>query len=133
MRRLLISLVCVSCIFNVMVSAQRKVTRESSCGEFMSQAEANACSRREYEKADAEMNKVYDQLMSELSGGSGKDQQKLKQAQLLWLQYREANCESEASIYEGGTIRPAIYNLCLASMTRERAMRMKAFLAEVKM
>ena len=99
----------------------------------MTQAEANACSRREYEEADAEMNKVYDQLMSELSGGGGKDQQKLKQAQLLWLQYRDANCESEASIYEGGTIRPAIYNLCLTSMTRERAMRIKAFLAEVKM
>ena len=133
MRRLLIGLVCVSCVFNLTASAQRKVRRETSCGEFTTQAEANACSRREYEKGDVEMNDVYRQLMSELGGESDKDQQKLRQAQQLWLQYRDANCESEASVYEGGTIRPAIYNLCLASLTRERATRMKAFLAEVRM
>jgi uncharacterized protein YecT (DUF1311 family) len=133
MGRLITCVVFVSCVFNSAASAQRTVTREPPCGEFMTQAEANACSRREYEKADAEMNHVYRQLMSELGGGSDKDQQKLRRAQVLWLQYRDANCESEASIYEGGTIRPAVYNLCLASMTRERAMRMKTFLAEVKM
>ena len=133
MRRLLVSLLCLPCLFHVLAAAQGKVAKGAPCGESMTQSEANACSRREYEEADAEMIKVYDQLMSELGGGSGKDQQKLKQAQMLWLRYRDANCESEASIYEGGTIRPAIYNHCLTSMTRERAARIKAFLAELKM
>jgi uncharacterized protein YecT (DUF1311 family) len=91
-----------------------------------------ACARAKYKQADAEMNRVYEQLMSELAGDDDKARQKLRQAQLLWLQYRDANCESEASIYEGGSIRPAIYSLCLASVTQERTKRMRAFLAATR-
>ena len=64
-----------------------------------------------------------------LAGDDNKDQQKLRQAQLVWLRYRDANCESEASIYDGGSIRPAVYSTCLASITQERTRRMRAFLA----
>lgn len=80
------------------------------------------------------MKHVYDQLLSELSGfgSEGKAEQKLRQAQSAWLQYRDANCESEASIYEGGSIRPAVYYSCLASITQERVARMKEFLKETR-
>jgi uncharacterized protein YecT (DUF1311 family) len=71
-------------------------------------------------------------LTADLAGRAGRDQRKLEKAQSLWLRYREANCESEASIYEGGSIRPAIYSTCLASVTRERADRLRSFLAEVR-
>ncbi|MFN2511088.1 MAG: lysozyme inhibitor LprI family protein [Pyrinomonadaceae bacterium] len=89
-------------------------------------ADANACARHQYEKADVEMNRVYGQLMSELAGEDDKNQRKLRQAQMLSLKYRDSNCESEASIYEGGSIRPAIYSHCLASITQERTRRLKA-------
>ena len=101
---------------------------ESSTG---TQTEANACARHKYKQADSGMDQVYEQLMTELAGfgSDGKTQQKLRQAQSIWLQYRSANCESEASIYEGGSIRPAVYYSCLASMTEERTKRMRRFLA----
>ena len=76
----------------------------------------------------AEMVAVYDRLMTELAGYGGKHQQRLRRAQASWTQYRDANCESEASIYEGGSIRPAVYYSCLASVTRERAKRLEEFL-----
>jgi uncharacterized protein YecT (DUF1311 family) len=133
MKRILVSLIVITCFFNTVVLPQKKVAGKSPCMDIESQASANACARHQYEQADSEMNRVYGQLMSRLVGFNGKDQQKLRQAQMLWLKYRDSNCESEASIYEGGSIRPAVYNHCLASMTQERTRRMKAFLAEVKM
>ena len=92
----------------------------------------NVCSRRDYEKADAEMKKVYQQLMLELAGYESNPRPKFEEAQSLWLKYREANCDSEASLYEGGSIRPTIYYSCLADITRERTRKLKAFLVEIR-
>lgn len=128
MKRILISVIAVMCSLSVVSLAQEKRASEVPCGEAGTQAEANACSRRDYEKADAEMNKVYEQLMAELAAYKGRDQEKLRRAQTLWLQYRDANCESESSIYLGGSIRPAVHNSCLASVTQERTRRLAEFL-----
>lgn len=132
MKSILVSLIVITC-FSTMALPQKKEEKKSPCVDTETQSDANACARYMYEKADAEMNRVYAQLMTELAVDEGKDQQKLKQAQVVWLHYRDVNCESEASIYEGGTIRPAVYSHCLASMTQERTGRMKAFLAAAKM
>lgn len=132
MKRIFVSLIIITCFFSTAVLPQKK-GEKSPCVDNETQVGANACARFKYEKADAEMNRVYGQLMSELAGEDDRNQQKLRQAQLLWLKYRDSNCESEASIYEGGSIRPAVYSHCLASITQERTRRMKAFLAEVKM
>lgn len=120
------------CFLSVRALSRPQGVGEPPCGKEGTQAEANACARREYEKAEAVMNAVYEQVMTELAGRAGKDQRKLEKAQSLWLQYRGANCESEASIYEGGSIRPAIYNTCLASVTQERTGRLRGLLAEVR-
>jgi uncharacterized protein YecT (DUF1311 family) len=130
MKRILISLILVICPLSLSAPAQKRGAEKSPCeGTSGTQAEANACARDRHARAEAEMKRVYEQLMSELAGYEGTEQQKLREAQTLWLQYRDANCESEASIYEGGSIRPAVYSTCLASMTRERTRRLRAFLA----
>jgi uncharacterized protein YecT (DUF1311 family) len=129
MKRILIGVITVICSLSANSLCQEKKGSEVPCGDTVTQAEANACARQEYQKADAEMNKVYGRLMTELADYKGNDQQKLQRAQALWLQYRDANCESEVSIYQGGSIRPAVYNSCLASVTRERARRLTEFLA----
>ena len=122
---LILALVAISGV----TSAQQK--EASPCDSTSgTQSEANACARSRFKQADDQMKHVYDQLLSELSGygSDGKAQEKLRQAQTVWLQYRDANCDSEASIYEGGSIRPAVYYSCLASITQERIARMKEFL-----
>ena len=128
MKRILISLIAVMSSLGADSLAQERRGAEIRCGENATQAEANLCTRREYQKADAELNKVYRQLMAGLAGFEGKDQQQLRRAQALWIQYRNANCESESSIYLGGSIRPAVYNSCLASVTQERTRRLAEFL-----
>jgi uncharacterized protein YecT (DUF1311 family) len=120
------------CLLSVSGLSRPQGAGESPCGKYGTQAEANACARRDFAKAEAEMKGVYEQLATELAGRAGEGGRKLEKAQTLWLQYREAACESEASIYEGGSIRPTIYNACLASVTRERAGRLRGFLAEAR-
>jgi uncharacterized protein YecT (DUF1311 family) len=70
--------------------------------------------------------------MLELAGFGTDHRPKFQEAQSLWLKYRDANCDGESSIYEGGTIRPTVYYSCLASVTRERTNGIKAFLADLK-
>jgi uncharacterized protein YecT (DUF1311 family) len=125
-------MIFITCAFTIVALPQKKEARKSPCEGTETQAEANACARAKYKQAEVEMNRVYEQLMAELAGDDDTNQQKLRHAQLLWLQYRDTNCESEASIYEGGSIRPAIYSLCLASVTHERTKRLKAFLAAAR-
>lgn len=129
MKKILIGAIAVICSLSAASFAQERRATQVPCGENGTQAEANACARREYQKADAELNKVYRQLMAGLAAFRGKDQQQLRRAQELWIEYRDANCESESSIYLGGSIRPAVYNSCLASVTQERARRLVEFLA----
>lgn len=128
MKRILISISVLICSASAASFSQEKRATGVPCGETGTQAEANACARRDHEKADAEMNKVYRLVMAELASYKGKDQQKLRSAQTMWLRYRDANCESESSIYLGGSIRPAVYSSCLASVTRERTRRLSEFL-----
>jgi uncharacterized protein YecT (DUF1311 family) len=114
---------------SVVSNSQENRLTQVPCGKNGTQAEANACAHREYQKAEADMNRVFDRLLGELAGYSSKDQQKLRRAQEAWLQYRDATCDSESSIYEGGTIHPAVYYACLASVTRERGRRLGEFVA----
>ena len=125
-------IVAIICVLGVVVFAQKKKRERDPCKDPMTQFEMNLCSRRDYEKADTELNKVYKQLMLELAGYENDHRPKFQEAQSLWLKYRDANCDSEASIYEGGTIRPTVYYSCLASVTRERTKGIKAFLVDIK-
>lgn len=131
-KRILTAALLVVCFLSVKALSRRQSLSEIPCGKYETQAEANACARRDFERAEAELKEVYEQLVTELAGRDGEGRRKLEKAQSLWLQYLEAACESEASVYEGGSIRPAIYNGCLAGVTRERAGRLRGLLAEVR-
>ena len=91
--------------------------KPAPCSEAGTQVEMNECAASEYKAADAALNRVYQQLVAKLES---EDKAGLKVAQTAWLKYRDTNCEFVADEYKGGTIRPMIYSLCLADMTRNR-------------
>ena len=132
MKIILTAAIAIICSLGPNSVSQEKRRSQIPCGETATQPEANECARREYRKVDAELNKLYLRLMSELAVYKGDVQEKLRRAQASWQLYRDATCESEASIFEGGSIQPAVYNSCLASVTRERAKRLAEFLATTK-
>jgi uncharacterized protein YecT (DUF1311 family) len=45
-----------------------------------------------------------------------------------WKKYRDAQCELEASSFEGGSLQPTIYNSCLTELTRQRLQALRRLL-----
>jgi uncharacterized protein YecT (DUF1311 family) len=97
--------------------------KKDPCADAQSQAEMNMCWGKEYKAADAKLNKTYQEFMSKLDES---EKVQLKNAQLAWLKYRDANCEFVADQYKGGTMRPMIAAICLADVTNARVNELKS-------
>ena len=97
------------------------------CSDFDTQTEMNICAGKEYKAADASLNRVYQQLARTLEP---EEKSQLKAAQTAWIKYRDTNCEFVADQYKGGSIRPMIYGLCLADVTRNRTSELKTQIAD---
>lgn len=110
--------------------AQKKQRTQDAdpCPDAHTQLAMNVCADAQYKKADAELNRAYQQLVR-ASGGSDA---KLKSAQLAWLKFRDAECDYEASMYEGGSIMPMIYSFCLRDVTAARTKQLRDALKELQ-
>ncbi|RVT72734.1 DUF1311 domain-containing protein [Flavobacterium sufflavum] len=91
------------------------------------QSEMNVTANAKYKKADAELNKVYKQLMAILDPN---EKPLLIQAEKDWVKYRDSHCKFDTSQYEGGSIQPLIYSTCLEELTRKRIAEIKASIKE---
>jgi uncharacterized protein YecT (DUF1311 family) len=88
-----------------------------NCANAQTQAEINQCAQASYQTADAELNRVYQELKASLNS---QQQEELIDAELAWIEYRDQTCESESSQYEGGSIQPTILYGRLERVTTER-------------
>jgi len=68
------------------------------------------------------MNVLYEKIKGKLDSD---ETQQLAKAQEFWLQYREANCTAERSLYGIGTGATPAYIACLESMTRARTKELR--------
>src|SRR5215467_10826975 len=99
------------------------------CDAAQNQIDMDECTGKEYKAADAALNRVYNQLMSKLEG---EHKTKLKDAELAWIKYRDANCDCATFLNLGGTIYPTVNNICLTTMTNNRTKELKGILDDVK-
>ena len=67
------------------------------------QAEMNQTAHNDFKKADAELNKIYKQVMN---GLNEKEKQLMIHAQNDWLKFRDSHCKFEIEQYNGGSIQP---------------------------
>ncbi|HEX8180644.1 MAG TPA: lysozyme inhibitor LprI family protein [Pyrinomonadaceae bacterium] len=119
-RMLLCLLLALSALPPAGLRAQkgRQQQQKDTCFDTAhTQLELNECADKDYKTADAALNRVYNQLAAKLSN---EEKAKLKEVELNWLKYRDANCTFEADAYAGGSIAPFTYSNCLARMTRTR-------------
>lgn len=75
------------------------------------------CANEEYDLQDKRLNVAYQIVMA---NSSTIQKDKLKKAQRLWIQYRDANC----AFYndpEGGSLARIMANDCMVEETAERA------------
>ena len=83
------------------------------------------CQEEKYQKADAELNRVYKALMATLDT-SQKEQ--LRTAQRAWIPYRDAHAEFIAGGEAGGSLEPVMRLLALTELTIERTDHLKTVL-----
>jgi uncharacterized protein YecT (DUF1311 family) len=103
-------------------SAGQSQKKREPCPNAQSQAEMNDCAGREYKKADADLNQVYQKLVTMLDAD---EKAQLKAVEMTWITYRDANCDFVADQYKGGSMRPMILGFCLADMTHNRTNELK--------
>jgi uncharacterized protein YecT (DUF1311 family) len=81
------------------------------------QHEMNQQAAKEYEASDAELNRLWKEVLLNLTP-SVKD--KLIESQLQWIKYRDSEAEAAAARFEGGSLAPMIYSGSLKRTTNQR-------------
>jgi|SRR5215471_35948 len=88
------------------------------------QAAMNAQARADFVKADAELNKTYEALLTKLPDAESK--QKLKESQRAWLVFRNAEVAFAADGFRGGSMAPTLRYATMTELTQQRIKQLKA-------
>jgi uncharacterized protein YecT (DUF1311 family) len=125
-------LIIVSFFLTLSGFAQERVKKDpcEKANESGVTADLVECSSKKLAAADAELNKVYRQLVSQL--GDKKWEVKLRTAQQAWIKYRDANCDYVSEFSGGGSAVTFEYNFCLADMTAARTKELHEMLKQIK-
>ena len=91
--------------------------------QAQTQRDLNAAEGTKFEAADKAMNAVYGQLTAKISPGG---QKALRDAQRLWMSFRDKECDFETLGTAAGSIHPMEVAICLARLTRARTADLKA-------
>jgi uncharacterized protein YecT (DUF1311 family) len=101
---------------------------ESICSSASTTADIVACLRKRSEFWDGRLNQSYQAVMTALSTQASdpveakKQQDRLRAAQRIWVQYRDANCGFYGSME--GSIRRILEADCVRRMTQDRAIEL---------
>src|SRR5437764_9767557 len=82
------------------------------------QAAMNAQARAEFQRADADLNKTYQSVLTKLPTVESK--QKLREAQRAWIVSRDAEAARAAKEADGGSMAPTLRYETMTHLTRER-------------
>jgi uncharacterized protein YecT (DUF1311 family) len=94
-----------------------------------SQQQMNQQALAEFDKADAELNKVYAKVQAKLDK-EGKE--KLKAVQRAWVVFRDAQADLDADIMRGGSAAPMLHSGSMARSTKQRTVELKEFLKQLE-
>ncbi|MDY6897908.1 MAG: lysozyme inhibitor LprI family protein [Cyanobacteriota bacterium] len=102
-----------------------EIAQRVNCKSPQTTYEMKVCAGISYEAADKKLNQVYRQLKPRL----GRSQQnKLVDAQLTWIQFRDKTCAFSGAFAEGGTLEPVLKINCLADVTERRVKDLQGYL-----
>lgn len=122
-----------SLVFLLAAQAGAAAADEVDCANAMTQYDMNYCAGREFAAADAELNRVWREVITseaaedrrynreDREGGRQRDgEAQLRAAQRAWVTFRDGQCAYESYENFGGTMEPLVYNSCRAELTRQR-------------
>jgi uncharacterized protein YecT (DUF1311 family) len=100
--------------------------QQPNCNNPRSTVEYTHCAHLAYQEADRQLNQVYQQLTASLRPN---EREKLVDAQITWIKYRDQNCEFEVEHNRIGTGHRAFLGECLEWMTRQRTTEFQNYLS----
>ena len=99
------------------------------------QSEMNKNASNKYKDADIELNKVYQEILTEYNSDSIFID-RLKKTQRIWVSYRDAELEMKFPLkkkpFEYGSIYPMCVSLFLKELTEERTKKLKVWINGVE-
>ncbi len=95
----------------------------SSDTPAQSMMEMTRIARRDYEKAETQLNSVYQKALARLSP---KGKAALCEAQAAWIIYRDKNAEAYGTGEEGGSLEPYMAIRCREASTKSRIAELKS-------
>jgi uncharacterized protein YecT (DUF1311 family) len=108
--------------YDSIARAQHMNSADAPCRNVAVTLAMENCFDRAYKAADSELYQTYSQIVKVLQPD---DVQRLKVAQRLWIQFRDATCTAESDLYSGGTAAAPAYSECLEELTRHRTADLK--------
>ena len=101
------------------------------CDDPQYQAEMNLCAVRDFEAQDAELNRVWGEVIAAAREADREinreydnrptEEEMLRQAQRAWITFRDAHCTVEGyREARGGSMETMVYEGCRARLTEER-------------
>lgn len=121
----------ILCCLITFAGLAQKHKRRDPCANALTQFEMNQCAAQEYQRADAELNRIYQQLLSI----NKEDRQfiaNLRVAQKAWVNFRDAQMEAvypaPDTLAKYGSVFPMCYRLAQKELTIERTKQLKRML-----
>lgn len=113
----------------LMAAAPVRAEPDIDCGNAASTYEMNECAGRDYEKVDAELNRVYkaalaaipEMAVDEPRFNAKSWEAALRASQRAWIAYRDAECDEHVPMsWSGGTGTTVAVISCKTGLTEER-------------
>ena len=101
------------------------LAQQPNCTNAQTQTDMNFCAGLSYENADRALNQSYQALTPQLSATR---RQKLTDAQLKWINFRNTECDFYGSEAEGGTMQPMLVSGCKDQITQQRTADLNTYL-----
>jgi uncharacterized protein YecT (DUF1311 family) len=105
-------------------------TRDDPRASKKTQTDMNRIYDHELEVADAELDKVYEDAMTQASSGRTKDA--LRHAERAWIKYRDSECMLETLGASGGSAYPVVATICLTIKINARTQELQEVLDSCK-
>jgi len=99
------------------VLSQHMNAKGAPCQNPGSTSDVTQCFADAQKAADKQLNETYSKIMGALEPDEKKS---LVEAERLWVQFRDANCRAERSLYGRGSGAYTAFIACVEAMTRQR-------------
>jgi len=118
----------LTCLFLFAIGAGQPALSQPPSTTYpaeMNQQEMNRFAHEEFEKSDAELNRLWNRLQPLLTPDV---KEKLVDSQRLWIKWRDAEATAQSQAYAGGTLAPFLYSSSLKDTTDQRIKQLQEWI-----